>query len=296
MENDSIAIFDSGFGGLTVMRAIIDLLPYENLLYLGDTANLPYGNKSKEAILRYSSLACAFLMQQPIKLLVIACNSACSAGVVEHLQEISPHPVIGVVSPLIQHIGKRVSFQEEVTILGTRATIASGMYEKALKEALPQLKLQSIACPLFVPMIEEGYTQHPLAELAIQEYLPQRNIPHTLLLGCTHYPLLKPTFQKVLGKETRFLDPALFCAEAVRDYLKKEELLRREKTRPHYQFYVSDDPEKFQQLGKAFLQHPMESIDLLYQNDLFNTAPMKRQLQKFEENVSLGPSLQNGQV
>jgi glutamate racemase len=262
-RNSSIAVFDSGFGGLTVMCALKAALPHENILYFGDTAHLPYGNKSREAIVRYASECCLFLAQKNLKLLIIACHSACSAGLVEALQEQLPFPIIGVTSCGIEEV-VRVSLGGHVAILGTRATISSGLFQKQIQTKLPKTQVTALACPLFVPLVEEGFIEHPLTEMVVKEYLGEvkgQGID-TLLLGCTHYPLLKKAIQKELGEGVLLIDPALACVQKASDLLKKEALLSERIEEPPAQFFVSDDAEKFKELGQYFLGHCIPSVAL----------------------------------
>lgn len=261
-KNGSIGIFDSGVGGLTVMRAIRELLPHENIVYFGDTARLPYGNKSSETILRYSLEGADFLKTQGIKVLVNACNTSCSAAL-PAIRQSSEIPVIGVTEQGIEEVVKRFE-AEKIAILGTRATITSGIYQQQILSQRSGLELYSISCPLFVPLVEEGYVAHPLSSLVVQEYLrPLKTKEITaVLLGCTHYPLLQPIIQNELGPEVLLIDPANACAEKTRAVLAEKNLLNPSTELPHYQFYVSDDPEKFRLLGKTFLNYPIEHVHL----------------------------------
>jgi glutamate racemase len=264
MEQDlktaSIGIFDSGFGGLTVMRAIKNALPHENIIYFGDTARLPYGSKSAETILRYSLESANFLVSQGIKLLVIACNTACSLAL-EEIQKNFGIPVVGVTFAAVEEIVQNAQ-SGKIAILGTRATIASGFYQQQIQHRLPHAELFAVACPLFVPLVEEGYIEHPMTELVIQEYLRplrQKEI-ESVLLGCTHYPLMHASIQRELGDQVLLVDPASSCALNVREFLIKHDMENPQKASPTYEFYVSDDPEKFRLLGKTYLSYPIEHV------------------------------------
>lgn len=259
-SRSSIGIFDSGFGGLTVMRSIRDVLPHENIIYFGDTARLPYGSKSSETILRYSKENAEFLKDLGIKVLVIACHTACSIAL-EYLREVLDIPVIGIVEQGVEEIA-RVSKTGQIAILGTRVTISSGVYQQQLQKLIPHANISPISCPLFVPLVEEGYIDHPLTNLAVQEYLgPLKVKPvDTVLLGCTHYPLLYNLIQQELGPSVQLVDPAYTCATKTKEILEQHLLLNESKSSPHYQFYVSDDPEKFKLHGKNFLNYPIEHI------------------------------------
>jgi glutamate racemase len=256
----SIGIFDSGLGGLTVMRAIRELMPYENIIYFGDTARLPYGSKSAETILRYSLENASFLVKQGIKVLVIACNTACSAAL-DQVREACEIPVVGITDQGVEEVSRLLP-DGKVAILGTRATITSGVYQQQLLARCNTLELFAISCPLFVPLVEEGYNDHPMSALIVQEYLrPLKNRDiKGVLLGCTHYPLLQSMIQHELGEEVLLIDPATACAERTRELLAEMNLLNPSATLPHYQFFVSDDPEKFRLLGKTFLNYPIEHV------------------------------------
>lgn len=257
---ESIGIFDSGVGGLTVMRAIRLLMPRENILYFGDTAHLPYGNKSAETILRHSLESAVFLETQGIKVLVIACNTSCCAALSEVRKALSI-PVIGITEQGVEEV-VQCHAKERVAILGTKATIASGMFQQHIIAKSPSLELFPIACPLFVPLIEEGYAGHPLSTPIVEEaLLPLKNKGiDTALLGCTHYPLLRPLIQEALGLQVTLIDPAFACAERTRQVLAENNLLNPSTTIPRYQFFVSDDPERFRLLGKTFLNDSLENV------------------------------------
>lgn len=260
MTKASIGIFDSGFGGLTVMNAVKNLLPYENIIYFGDTANLPYGNKSAEAISGYCLKHTEFLLSQGIKLLIIACHTACASSY-EQIEKISPIPVIGVVEPSLSLIKKHAK-TGKIALLGTRRTIHSQVYQNLIAASFPHSEVTSIACPLFVPIVEEGYADHPLAESLVQEYLKplQKKTIEALLLACTHYPLLQKFIQKEMDPSTILIDPSIECAKQTQAILQEKNLLNKNLTSPNYTFYVSDDPEKFRLFGKNFFPHPMEQV------------------------------------
>jgi len=260
MTSNSIGIFDSGFGGLTVMKAICHLLPYENILYFGDTGRLPYGTKSKETILRYSFENAEFLLNKGIKILVVACHTACSFALAELEQKLSI-PVIGVTTPAVEHISK-TSSSGHIAVLGTHGTIRSGMYEKTFLELFPQASITSIPCQLLVHLVEEGYIDHPITDAALHEYLEplQSKQIDTLLLGCTHFPLLQEQIEKLISSNIRVIDPAEYCAQSVKTLLENGNLLNDSTATPHYEFFVSDDPEKFQTLGTRFFGQPLKNV------------------------------------
>lgn len=256
----SIGVFDSGFGGLSVMRAIRNTLPHENVIYFGDTARLPYGSKSAETILRYSIENATFLISQGIKVLVVACNTVCAVAF-EELQKLFTIPIIGIIFPAVEEVVE-ITKNGQIAILGTRMTISRCVHQQEIMARLPFAEVTAISCPLLVPLVEEGYSEHPLAEMVVQEYLRPLKWKEidTLLLGCTHYPLLQTLIQKELGPHVTLVDPAIKCAEKLRDLLLTHQLENQQKELPHYQFFVSDDPEKFRLLGKTFLNYPIEHV------------------------------------
>ena len=256
----AIGIFDSGFGGLTVLRAIQELLPAEDCIYFGDTARLPYGNKSPETIRRYCLENITFLLKQNIKVLVIACNTALCAWNLEEIQRVCPIPVIGVIDPGVEAVLSLADIKN-VAILGTRVTIASEVHEKLLRAHLPEISIRGIACPLFVPLIEEGYIDHPLTKMVMHEYLRPLKEKETdvVLLACTHYPLLEHDLKRELGNNVRLINPAKKCAEQILRLLETQSLLKVS-GEGSCQFFATDDPEKFRFFGTKFLDRQIEII------------------------------------
>lgn len=254
-----IGVFDSGIGGLTVMEQIRAVVPIEHMIYFGDTARLPYGNKSPETIIRYSIENAIFLLEKQIKMLVVACNTA-SAFAIDRLRQIFKIPIIGVIEPGAE---KAVSTTKtgNIAILGTKGTIQSGAYQKEILRHLPQATLFPLACPLFVPLVEEGFLSHPASRLIVKEYLGPlkgQNID-TLLLGCTHYPLLKTLIQEEMGDSITLIDSALTCAEAVAHTLKQYNLHSQSQT-AQLEYYVSDDPQKFCELSRTIFHFPIMHV------------------------------------
>ena len=250
-----IGFFDSGLGGLTVLREVARLLPSEHLIYLGDTAHLPYGDKSPETILQLSLENASFLLEKGIKLLMIPCHTACSHAL-EVLQKKLPIPVIGVIDPGLALLR---GFQR-IAILGTVSTIESGVYPALIRKENPEMKIYAQACPLFVPLIEEGFWDHPATDLIARSYLePLKGKVDAVLLACTHYPLIRQTIQRVLGSEVILLEPAALSAKKALDYLGTAQLLRT--GAPCSEFYVTDDPEKFRRLGKLFFGAEIERVE-----------------------------------
>jgi len=260
MKQSPIGILDSGFGGLTVMNAVKDLMPHENIIYFGDTANLPYGNKSAEAISSYCLKNTEFLLSLGIKLLIVACHTACTATY-ETVEKNLPIPIVGVVEPSISLL-HMFSKKGKIALLGTRRTIQSGVYQGLIADKIPNCEITSIACPLFVPIVEEGYADHPIADSIVKEYLTplEGKTIEALLLGCTHFPLLRKFIQKRMGPNTILIDPALACAKQAETILGEKNLLSDATRAPSYAFYVSDDPEKFRFFGRSFFHHPMEQV------------------------------------
>lgn len=252
-----IGLFDSGFGGLTVMREVARLLPSENLIYLGDTAHLPYGNKSPQTVLQFALENAVFLMEKNIKLLMIPCHTACSHAL-EILQKQLPIPVIGVIQPGLELLKNR----QRLAVLGTTSTIESGIYQSLIRKQNPQAKIYAIACPLFVPLIEEGFYNHAIAHLTAQSYLePLRGQIDAALLACTHYPLMRPVLQNALGPDVALIEPAAMCASQAREVLSKSLLLNPQTQKPSFAFYVTDDPEKFRRFGKIFFGNEIEKVE-----------------------------------
>jgi glutamate racemase len=260
----AIGIFDSGIGGLTVLKEIMASLPDENLIYLGDTARVPYGIRSAETVTRYSFENTRFLLSQEIKMLVVACNTV-SAISLDAVKKEFPLPVIGVLEP-----GARAAIAATTTrkvgVIGTEATINSGAYEKALKRLAPDVEVHSLACPLFVPLAEEGWTDNDVATLTADNYLgPLRGRGiDTLVLGCTHYPLLKAVIRKAVGSDITLIDSATETAKEVASVLARLNWQRKGEGLRKY--YVTDTPARFEKIGKRFLG------DLLLQAEQVNVG------------------------
>lgn len=257
----SIGIFDSGFGGLTVMRAIIRALPHENIIYLADTARLPYGDKSKQTIVRYAKENADFLINRGVKLLVVACATVCSSAL-DVLQVSCPLPVVGVM-PIAREDLFLLPKTGRMALLATTTTIQCGVYERHLRNLLPHVEIESIACPLLVPLIEKGFIDHPLTLSAVKKTLKslkQRKIG-SLILGCTHFPLIAKVIQQVIGEDVTLIDPAQCCAKKIQRLLDEMSGHHTQQQFPRYEFYVTDNPEKFYLLGKDFLERPISHIE-----------------------------------
>lgn len=262
MNKQSIGIFDSGIGGLTVMKQITALLPSEDIVYFGDTARLPYGEKSKETIIRYSLENALFLiMEHKIKVLVVACNTA-SAYAIHHLSHLFNIPVIGVIEPGAEK-AVSVTKNHRIAVLGTKGTIKSGIYKQEIEKRLPGSTVVTIACPLFVPLVEENLISHDVTKIMIKHYLAPIKAMEvdTILLGCTHYPLLKELIQDEVGTGVSIVDSASICAEKLKSVLSSKSLENSQQT-PQHRYVVSDDPEKFALLGSLFLGHPIGEVSI----------------------------------
>jgi glutamate racemase len=253
MNAAPIGIFDSGIGGLTVARAIYEHLPHESTVYFGDTARVPYGPKSPETVRRYSLEILDWLLHQKVKAVVIACNTS-TAHALETLQHHSPVPVIGVIEPGAR-AAAAASKAGPIGVIGTAGTIASNAYARAIQRRHPDARVEQRACPLFVPLVEEGWFDHPAAELIAREYLePLRTAGvGTLVLGCTHYPLLKPLLQRVMGRDVRLIDSGEETAEVVAHVLDRNDLRAPDDAAVEHRFAVSDDEARFRQVGSRFI-------------------------------------------
>ncbi len=258
--SQSIGIFDSGLGGLTVMKQITDLLPCEDVVYFGDTARLPYGEKSPETIIRYSlENAMYLIMKHKIKMLVVACNTA-SAYAIDSLCHLFNIPVVGVIEPGAEK-AVAVTKNKRIAVLGTKGTIKSGIYTKEIEKRLPGSTVIGVACPLFVSLVEEDLIALPVTKMMVEHYLRQVKIEgvDTILLGCTHYPLLQKLIQDEVGDHITIVDSASICAEKVKSLLTSQSL-ENKSLDPKYTYVVSDDPEKFALLGSAFLGKPISEV------------------------------------
>lgn len=260
-EVNLIGVFDSGIGGLTVFKELHRVLPDTSLIYLGDTARVPYGTKSKETVIRYSSEASKFLMSKGVDLIVIACNTS-SALAIDVLRERFDIPVIGV----IEAGAKRACSMTKtgrIGVIGTQATIKSGAYGNEIRRILPSAEVISHACPLFVPLAEEGWTDNDIARQISVIYLDdmKKADVDTLILGCTHYPLLKRTIGDVMGRAVRLVDSAESVADGVKKSLSSSPALRGRPVEPR--FYVTDSTERFQEVGSRFLGYEICSPEIV---------------------------------
>jgi len=263
MDPRPIGIFDSGIGGLTVLREVSSRLPGEPLVYLGDTARLPYGTKSPETIIRYSLQNARFLVGQGIKLLVVACNSASSVAI-PRLQEQIPIPVLGVIRPGARRAAE-ASRKGALGVIGTRATIASGAYEREISDLRPDARMISRACPLFVSLVEEGWVGNEVCRLTVESYLGDLREAgiDTLVLGCTHYPLLKTVIGEALGPEVALIDSAEAVAGEVEALLHREGLECGDGGAGEQRYFVTDASDRFREVGERCLGRPIDRLELV---------------------------------
>jgi glutamate racemase len=263
MNRAPIGIFDSGIGGLTVARAIYERLPHESTIYFGDTARVPYGPKSPDTVRRYSLEILHWLLGQGVKAVVIACNTS-TAHALDALQAESPVPVIGVIEP-----GARAAVaamrRGPIGVIGTVGTIASNAYARAIQAARPGAAVEQKACPLFVPLVEEGWFEHPAAELIALEYLQplKRANVDVMVLGCTHYPLLKPLLQRTMGPDIRLIDSGEETAATVQGALQSSGLNAPSSGTPAHRFVVSDDEARFRQVGSRFIGERLRKAEVV---------------------------------
>ena len=259
MAKQPIGIFDSGLGGLTILKALRKQLPHEDFIYFGDTANVPYGSKSKQTVTRFSVAIARFLEEQHVKLIVVACNTA-SALALNELRRQCHVPVLGVIEPGAQ-AATCVTKNRRIAILGTEATVRSNAYAKAVLKRAPGVAIVQQACPLFVPLVEENWTNSPAAKLIAETYLApvKRNRADTVILGCTHYPILKPMLSKLLGKNVNLVDPAQTTAKAVKAFLGNAPANH---AKGKLTVYASDDPARFKRLASRLLGTPISKVHL----------------------------------
>ncbi len=259
-ESRPIGIFDSGVGGLTVVAQVRRQLPKENIVYFGDTARVPYGTKSRETITRFSVENVEFLMRHNVKIVIVACNTASSLAL-DFLKRCFKVPVVGVIRPGARRAAGATK-NNRVGIIGTRATIGSGAYQKELKSANPKITVFGESCPLFVPLVEEGWLDSKVTgEIAFGylKGLKAKDID-TLILGCTHYPLLKPAIEGIMGKTVTLVDSAEEVAIEADRILDAHGIANRSNKKPFHKFFVSDDPKHFMEVGERFLKQKIRCV------------------------------------
>lgn len=269
-RTNPIGFFDSGIGGLTVVKAVSQLLPNENIVYFGDTARVPYGSKSNDTVVEYSIQAANFLLRKNIKLMVVACNTASSVALKE-LKRFLTIPVIGMIEP-----GSKLALREsgngQIGVIGTNATINNKAYSQELKKLNPKLKVFEKACPLFVPIAEEGWIDHKATELIAREYLTELKSKKidSLVLGCTHYPILADVIQKVMGKSVKLVDSGTPAAHLVEEYLNGRGLRNISNQIGKREFYVSDIPSRFKEIAERFLGRKITHLHKVELDELVN--------------------------
>lgn len=256
MKTNPIGVFDSGIGGLTVVNTILQQVPNEKIIYIGDTARVPYGTRRKETIIKFSRQLALFLLKKKVKMLVAACNTISSTSLKE-IKKISPVPVIGVIRPMVKEALKTTK-RNKIGVIGTPATINSLTYVKKTRSLDPRIKIIQQACPLFVPIVEEGLFNHPVASLMANHYLkPLVDLEiDTLILGCTHYPLLRRPIQKTVGQGIKIIESGEPTAKEIKKELEKHKLLTS-KPQPTHQFYLTDLSDKTIEIAQTFLGKPL---------------------------------------
>lgn len=258
-----IGVFDSGVGGLTVVKELIRQLPGEDIVYFGDIARVPYGIKSKETVIRFSVESILFLLKHDVKLICVACNTVSSLA----LPAIKNHfkvPVIGVISPGVRE-AVYATRNGRIGVIGTRGTIRSRSYEEQISQLDAGAKVTAMACPLFVPFVEEGWIDGKVVEEVVSTYLKPIKAAgcDTVILGCTHYPVLKPVIRRVMGNDVVLIDSAKQVAMEVKKSLDQEGALGARRSRARRDFYVSDNPQWFQELAGRFLGQPVKSVKMV---------------------------------
>lgn len=264
MNDQPIGVFDSGLGGLTVVKAIRKILPNESVVYLGDTARVPYGNKSQKLIQEYSVQIAEFLISKGAKMIVVACNTA-SALALDLLKETISVPIIGVIEPGVD-AALRVTKNNHIGVIGTIATISSGVYQNGLLQQNTQSVVESKECPLFVPLAEEGWLDGPAPNLIVHEYLDEmkKKSIDTLILGCTHYPLLKPSIRRALDEKVTLVDSADVAAEKTVEILDNFKIASMNRQPGKLYCYVTDLPARFQMVAERFLGEAITGADIVH--------------------------------
>jgi glutamate racemase len=260
-EDKAIGVFDSGVGGLTVAAELIRCMPDEDIVYFGDTARVPYGTKSPETVLRFARENLGFLKKKDVKIIVIACNTASSVALPLLFDE-EDIPVTGVLLPGAKAAAEATE-NGRITVIGTSATIRSRAYEKELYRLGGDLEIRSLPCPLFVSLAEEGWLDGKITEMIVHRYLDQLSDfgADTLVLGCTHYPLLKEVISNVVGEGVRLVDSATETALEVQRILERNSLVRVGNDGGRFECYVSDTPYLFKEVGERFLGRPIDKVE-----------------------------------
>ncbi|MBC7765871.1 MAG: glutamate racemase [Hyphomonadaceae bacterium] len=266
MDDRAIGVFDSGLGGLTAVKQLMAQLPHERIVYFGDTGRVPYGTRSVETVIKYVMQDIRFLMQFDLKMIVVACGTA-SAIALDTAKASFDLPIIGVVEWAAKQ-AVHVNRNGKIGVIGTQGTIASDAYARNIKAVEPKRQVLSIACPLFVPLVENGYLDHAATAMIVAEYLqPLKDARvDTLILGCTHYPLLKKVIAQFMGDDVHLIDPGVAIATHVHTILQQQDMLSVTNISPTFRYFVSDSVENFARLGSVFLQRPIlelvEKVDI----------------------------------
>lgn len=260
INDKAIGVFDSGIGGLTVVKHLSSVLPREHIVYFGDTARVPYGSKSNSTVIEYSIQDTNFLLHKNVKLIVVACNTVSSIALKE-LRTKFTVPVIGVILPGAQLAVSKTA-NGRIGVIGTRATIGNQAYSKAIKEIKTDIQVFEKACPLFVPLAEEGWTHHRATHEIAEEYLKELREKKidTLVLGCTHYPILSDVIQEVIGSNVKLIDSGVATADVVKNEIHKLKLETDHKDHPNLDLFVSDIPTKFQEVAELFLGKKVKRV------------------------------------
>jgi glutamate racemase len=259
-DHRPIGVFDSGVGGLTVVGQLTEILPKEKIVYFGDTARVPYGTKSKETVTKFSVENVEFLMKHDVKMIVVACNTVSSLSL-DFLKRCFRVPIIGVIEPGAKG-ALGATRNNRVGVIGTSATISSCAYEKTIKKLNPRISVYSRNCTLFVPLVEDGWLDSSVTRQVAKEYLEplKKKRIDTLILGCTHYPLLKNILSKVMGPDVILIDSAREVAKCAKEVLDANGLLNNSGAKPKHEFFVSDEPDRFARTGERFLKKKMGSV------------------------------------
>ncbi len=253
-----IGIFDSGIGGLTVVRAIMDQLPGYDMIYFGDTARTPYGTKSSRTVIDYALENTEFLIQQGAKIIIMACNTASSVAF-EALQQKFDLPIFEVITPAVE-LALKTTRKSAIGVIGTRATVNSGIYEKKINARNPDVRVHSAACPLLVPLVEEGWLKKPETRMIVKKYLHPLKVRQidTLILGCTHYPVLKPIIQEKIGKRVQVISSSTAVADQVRGFLASSPEIEAQLSKnSESRFYVSDLTPQFEKTARFVIRQPI---------------------------------------
>ncbi len=258
MDNRPIGIFDSGVGGLTVLKEVAKILPSEDIVYFGDTARVPYGNKSKSTILKFSRESASFLKKRKVKMIVVACNTS-SALAMDNLKKSFNIPILGVIAAGVEK-AINITTNKKIAVIGTKSTIRSGSYQKLIRKKAKGIKVYSKSCPLFVPLVEEGILSGPIVAAAMEMYLKDLRSKgvDTIILGCTHYPLLKSQISSYF-KSTVVVNSPKEVANQVQNILELKKMLNKGKRRSKVEFYLSDEPKEFVRLAKLFLKRKISN-------------------------------------